>query len=281
MASPLPKPEPPPEPVLENPPRTVIHTAVRREDIILHFDRFSLEFEDTAALSEITLPIPREKTTALIGPSGCGKSTLLRSVNRMNELIEPVEVSGSLRLNGKSVYADDMNVHQLRRRIGMVFQTPNLFPMSIMENVIYPLQIAGERNRNVLNQVGERCLRRVGLWDEVKGNLKKRALTLSQGQQQRLCFARAIAGDPEVLLLDEPSSALDPIATEKIENVIGELRQNLTILLVTHQVQQAARCSDFVAFLSQGRVIEYGPTPDVFLHPKVKQTQDYITGRFQ
>jgi phosphate transport system ATP-binding protein len=224
--------------------------------------------------------VPRGKVTALIGPSGCGKSTLLRSVNRINDLIDVVRIQGDMRLNGDSIYGPGVDVIELRKRMGMVFQKPNPFPMSIYENVVYPLRIDGERNRAVLDEVCERSLRGAALWDEVKDRLHESALGMSGGQQQRLCIARAIAAEPEVLLMDEPCSALDPIATSKIEDLIQELTGEYSILMVTHNMQQASRTSDFTAFMYLGKLIEYGPTRAIFQTPQLKQTEDYITGRF-
>jgi phosphate transport system ATP-binding protein len=257
-----------------------IHEAVRRETPVLEIDQFRLWYGPKQALFDIDLLIPRGKVTALIGPSGCGKSTLLRSVNRLNDLIDIVRIQGDMRLNGDSIYHRRVDVIELRKRMGMVFQKPNPFPMSIYENVAYPLRIAGERSRQVLDEVCERSLRSAALWDEVKDRLRESGLALSGGQQQRLCIARAIAAEPEVLLLDEPCSALDPIATGKIEDLIQELKGAYSILIVTHNMQQAARCSEFTAFLYLGRVVEYGPTADLFLKPRLKETQDYVTGRF-
>ena len=218
--------------------------------------------------------------TALIGPSGCGKSTLLRSLNRMNDLIDGLRIEGSVRLDGADVYGPRVDVIALRKRMGMVFQKPNPFPMSISENVVYPLRIDGVRDRGLLDDTVERSLKGAALWEEVKDRLQQSALGLSGGQQQRLCIARAIAGDPEVLLMDEPCSALDPIATSKIEELIGELHGRYTILIVTHNMQQAARVSDNTAFMYLGRLIEYGETQRIFLNPKLQRTQDYVTGRF-
>jgi phosphate transport system ATP-binding protein len=262
------------------PVRAEIHEAVRKEIPVLEIESFCLWYGHKQALYDIDLLIPRGKVTALIGPSGCGKSTLLRSVNRLNDLIDSVRITGDMRLNGDSIYRRRVDVIELRKRMGMVFQKPNPFPMSIYENVVYPLRIAGERNRRVLDEVCERSLRGAALWDEAKDRLRESALQLSGGQQQRLCIARAIAAEPEVLLLDEPCSALDPIATGKIEDLIQELKGAYSILIVTHNMQQAARCSEFTAFLYLGRMLEYGPTADLFLKPHLKETQDYVTGRF-
>jgi len=257
-----------------------IHDAVHKETPVLEVDNFRLWYGPKQALFDINLRIPSGKVTALIGPSGCGKSTLLRSVNRLNDLIDSVRIEGDMRLNGDSIYHRRVDVIELRKRMGMVFQKPNPFPMSIYENVVYPLRIAGERNRRLLDEVCERSLRSSALWDEAKDRLRESALNLSGGQQQRLCIARAIAAQPEVLLLDEPCSALDPIATGKIEDLIQELKGAYSVLIVTHNMQQAARCSEFTAFMYLGRVVEYGPTADLFLRPHLKETQDYVTGRF-
>ncbi|MDY7107077.1 MAG: phosphate ABC transporter ATP-binding protein PstB, partial [Planctomycetota bacterium] len=218
--------------------------------------------------------------TALIGPSGCGKSTLLRSVNRLNDLLDIVRISGDMFLGGDSIYDVSVDVIELRKRMGMVFQKPNPFPMSVYENVVYPLRIDGERNKSVLDQVCEHSLRGAALWEEVKDRLDENALGLSGGQQQRLCIARAIAAEPEVLLLDEPCSALDPIATGKIEDLIRELRGDYSILIVTHNMQQAQRCSDYTALMYLGQVLEYGPTLSIFTNPHLRETEDYVTGRF-
>jgi phosphate transport system ATP-binding protein len=226
------------------------------------------------------MPVAKDKVTALIGPSGCGKSTLLRSVNRLNDLIEGVRVAGSIDLNGNSVYARGVDVIDLRKRLGMVFQKPNPFPMSIFENVVYALRIAGERNKKTLADACEKALRQAALWDEVKDRLKASAMGLSGGQQQRLCIARAIVSEPEVLLLDEPCSALDPIATLRIEELIHEISSRYTVLIVTHNMQQAARVSDYTAFMYLGRLVEYGRTADMFQVPQLRETEDYVTGRF-
>ena len=257
-----------------------IHPKVAQEDPILNIDSFCLWYGMKQALFNVTLHIPRGKVTALIGPSGCGKTTLLRSVNRLNDLIDTVRVAGDMRLNGDTIYKGAVDVIELRKRMGMVFQKPNPFPMSIYENVVYPLRIDGERDRWVLDEVCERSLRRAALWDEVKDRLRESGLALSGGQQQRLCIARAIAGDPEVLLLDEPCSALDPIATSKIEDLIEDLKGMYSVLIVTHSMQQASRTSNYTAFMYLGYVIEYGETKTLFTNPHLRETSDYITGRF-
>lgn len=259
---------------------TAMHQTLAAEEVVVDIRDFNLWYGPKKALHNITLGIPRGTVTALVGPSGCGKSTLLRSVNRMNDLIDTVRVSGEMLLNGDPIYHTSVDVIELRKRMGMVFQKPNPFPMSVFENVIYALRIDGERNRTVLADVCERSLRGAALWDEVKDRLHDSALGLSGGQQQRLCIARAIAAEPEVLLLDEPCSALDPIATGKIEDLIQELKGEYSILIVTHNMQQAARTSAFTAFMYLGRLIEYGPTSTIFTNPKLKETEDYVTGRF-
>lgn len=259
---------------------TAIHEAVQLESLVLEVEDFSLWYADQQALWSCRLQVPRGKVTALIGPSGCGKSTLLRSVNRMNDLIDPVRIQGSMLLNGEPIYGDRVDVIELRKRIGMVFQKPNPFPMSVYENVVYPLRIDGVRDRETLDEACQESLKGAGLWDEVKDRLGESALSLSGGQQQRLCIARAIAAQPEVLLLDEPCSALDPIATSKIEDLIDELKGDYTILMVTHNMQQASRASDYTAFMYLGRMIEFGPTQDIFLQPRLPETEDYVTGRF-
>lgn len=257
-----------------------LHSALSQENHILEVDDFSLWYGSSKALHNISMPIPEGKVTSLIGPSGCGKSTLLRSVNRLNDLIGSVRIQGDMRLNGDSIYDPSVDVIELRKRMGMVFQKSNPFPMSIFENVVYALRIDGERDRSVLQDVCEKSLRGAALWDEVKDRLHESALGLSGGQQQRLCIARAIAAEPEVLLMDEPCSALDPIATGKIEDLIHDLKGDYSILIVTHNMQQASRVSDYTAFMYLGRLIEYGPTEDVFSVPHLKETEDYITGRF-
>jgi phosphate transport system ATP-binding protein len=257
-----------------------LHEQVGREPAVLEIDSFNLWYGTKQALHRISMPVPHGKVTALVGPSGCGKSTLLRSVNRLNDLVQNVRISGDMRLSGDSIYGAGTDVIELRKRMGMVFQKPNPFPMSIYENVVYPLRIDGERNRGVLDEVCERSLRGAALWNEVKDRLADSALGLSGGQQQRLCIARAIAAEPEVLLLDEPCSALDPIATGKVEDLIQELRGHYSVLIVTHNMQQASRTSDYTAFMYLGRLIEYGPTTEIFTKPILRETESYVTGRF-
>jgi phosphate transport system ATP-binding protein len=259
---------------------THYHEAIDGEDPVVEIDDFNLWYGAKQALYGNTLTVAQGKVTALIGPSGCGKSTLIRSVNRMNDLIGIVRIQGQMLLNQDPIYGTTVDVIELRKRIGMVFQKPNPFPMSIYENVVYSLRIDGERNRKVLDEVCEKSLRGVALWDEVKDRLDESGLGLSGGQQQRLCIARAIAGEPEVLLLDEPCSALDPIATARIEDLIDELKGAYSILIVTHNMQQASRVSDYTAFMYLGRMVEVGPTDEIFLRPHLKETEDYVTGRF-
>ncbi|MCC6464598.1 MAG: phosphate ABC transporter ATP-binding protein [Planctomycetes bacterium] len=241
---------------------------------------FNLWYGKHHALKAINLAFPRNRVTALIGPSGCGKSTLLRSINRMNDLVDGVRTEGSVLLGEDDIFDRNQDVIELRRRCGMVFQKSNPFPKSIAENVIYANRIAGERDRKKLTATVERSLRRTALWDEVHHRLNDNATALSGGQQQRLCIARAIANEPEVLLMDEPCSALDPVATAKIEELILDLRQNYTVVIVTHNMQQAARVADFTAFMYLGELVEFGPTGEMFLRPKKRQTEDYLTGRF-
>lgn len=259
---------------------SVIHEEVLQEEAVLRIEGFNLFYGRKQAIHNISMPIARGKVTALIGPSGCGKSTLLRSVNRMNDLIDTVRIEGDMLLGGDSIFAPGVDVIQLRKRMGMVFQKPNPFPMSIFENVVYPLRIDGERNKQRLMQVCEQSLRGAALWEEVKDRLHESGLGLSGGQQQRLCIARAIASDPEVLLLDEPCSALDPLATGKVEDLIERLKGDYSILIVTHNMQQASRISDFTAFMYLGRLVELGLTSRIFTNPRLKETEDYITGRF-
>jgi phosphate transport system ATP-binding protein len=232
------------------------------------------------ALFDITLTIPEQAVVAFIGPSGCGKSTLLRMLNRMNDLIDGCRHTGQVRLDGQDIYAANVNLVDLRRRVGMVFQKSNPFPKSIYENVIFGPRVAGVKDRSRLDYLVERCLKQAALWNEVKDRLNTSAMALSGGQQQRLCIARALATDPQVLLMDEPASALDPKSTNAIEDLIGDLSQQYTIVIVTHNMQQAARVSDMTAFFYEGHVVEFNPTQQLFTKPDKKQTEDYITGRF-
>lgn len=259
---------------------TETHSSVYEEAAVLDVQNFNLWYGSKQALFDINMPVARGKVTAMIGPSGCGKSTLLRSVNRINDLIDSLSVKGEMVLNGQRIYDPRVDVIELRKRMGMVFQKPNPFPMSIYENVVYPLRIDGENNKSVLDEVCEKSLRGAALWEEAKDRLNDNALGLSGGQQQRLCIARAIAAEPEVLLMDEPCSALDPIATGKIEDLIHSLRGEYTMLIVTHNMQQASRTSDFTAFMYLGRLVEYGVTVEMFERPHLQETEDYITGRF-
>ncbi|MGE3778118.1 MAG: phosphate ABC transporter ATP-binding protein PstB [Pirellulaceae bacterium] len=257
-----------------------MHDGVRQHPSVIDIQNFNLWYGRKQALFQVNMSIPKGRVTALIGPSGCGKSTLLRCVNRMNDLVPSVRIKGDMQLNGESIFAPGVDVIELRKRMGMVFQKPNPFPMSIFENVVYPLRIDGERNRTVLEEVCERSLRGAALWGEVKDRLQESGLSLSGGQQQRLCIARAIASEPELLLLDEPCSALDPLATAKIEDLIQDLKGEYSILIVTHNMQQASRVSDYTAFMYLGNLIEYGPTSDLFTRPRLRETEDYVTGRF-
>lgn len=240
----------------------------------------NLYYGDFHALKNININIPENEITALIGPSGCGKSTLLKSLNRMNDLIEGCKIYGKILLDGEDIYAENFDVTLLRKRVGMVFQKPNPFPMSIYDNVAYGPRTHGIKNKSKLDEIVEKSLKSAAIWDEVKDDLNKNALRISGGQQQRICIARALAVKPEVLLMDEPTSALDPISTAKIEDLIQELKKNYTIIIVTHNMQQAARVSDKTAFLLNGELIEFGSTIDIFSVPKDKRTEDYITGRF-
>jgi len=257
-----------------------IHDAVNQQDIVLNIENFELWYGQKQALFDINMNVPKGQVTAMIGPSGCGKSTLLRSVNRINDLIDIVRYGGDMKLSGTSIFDPRVDVIELRKRMGMVFQKPNPFPMSIFENVVYPLRIDGVRNKATLEEVCEKSLRGAALWNEVKDRLHESALGMSGGQQQRLCIARAIAAEPEVLLMDEPCSALDPIATGKIEDLIAELKGEYTVLMVTHNMQQASRASDYCSFMYLGRIVEYGPTEAIFTNPHLAETEDYITGRF-
>jgi phosphate transport system ATP-binding protein len=250
------------------------------EPIKILVENLDFYYGSSQALYDISFHFYEKKVTALIGPSGCGKSTFLRCFNRMNDLIPESRVNGKVLLDGKDIYASDVDVVSLRSDVGMVFQKPNPFPKTIFENVAYGMRISGIKNKTILDERVEKSLKQAALWDEVKERLNTSALGLSGGQQQRLCIARALAVEPEVLLMDEPASALDPIATQKIEELINELKKSYTIIIVTHNMQQAARVSDITAFFYMGKLIESGKTDSLFTKPKKKQTEDYITGRF-
>ena len=250
------------------------------ENAILSARDLNLYYGENHALKNINIDIPEKEITAFIGPSGCGKSTFLKSLNRMNDLVEGCRISGDIRLDGVDIYKDKMDVNVLRKRVGMVFQKPNPFPMSIYDNIAYGPRTHGIKNRARLDEIVERSLRGAAIWDEVKDRLKKNALGLSGGQQQRLCIARALAVEPDVLLMDEPTSALDPISTSKIEELATQLKEKYTIVIVTHNMQQAVRISDSTAFFLLGELIEYGGTEHIFSQPEDKRTEDYITGRF-
>ena len=243
-------------------------------------ENLNLFYGEKQALHGINMEMPKKKVTAYIGPSGCGKSTLLRCINRMNDLVDSARIDGQILLDGENIYDKAVNVAALRRRVGMVFQKPNPFPKSIFENVAYGLRIQGVNDKRILEETVENSLRGAALWDEMKDRLNDNALGISGGQQQRLVIARAIAIEPEVLLLDEPASALDPISTLKIEELINELKEKYTIVIVTHNMQQAARVSDYTAFMYMGELIEIGTTSELFTNPVKKQTEDYITGRY-
>ena len=249
-------------------------------DPIVEASNLNFYYGSSQALHNLNMAFPRGQVTALIGPSGCGKSTFLRCLNRMNDLVDIARVEGNIKLNGVDIHSKELDVIELRRRVGMVFQKSNPFPKSIYENVIYGLRIAGIKEKALLDQAVEKSLRGAALWDEVKDRLQQSALGLSGGQMQRLCIARAIAVNPEVILMDEPCSALDPKSTARVEELIGELRQDYSIIIVTHNMQQAARVSDYTAFLYEGLLVEFGLTKKIFMKPKNKQTEDYITGRF-
>lgn len=251
----------------------VIKDKIKVKDTNLYYGNFH-------ALKNINMSIKEKHITALIGPSGCGKSTLLKTLNRMNDLIEGIRIQGNIFLDGEDIYRENYDVNLLRKRVGMVFQRPNPFPMSIYDNISYGPRVHGIRDRKRLDEIVENSLKLAAIWDEVKDNLKKNALSLSGGQQQRICIARALAVEPEVLLMDEPTSALDPISTAKIEELIQELKKDYTIVIVTHNMQQATRISDYTAFLLKGELIEYEKTERIFSVPKDKRTEDYITGRF-
>jgi phosphate transport system ATP-binding protein len=249
-------------------------------DIKMDVRNLNLWYGENKALKNINMPIYEKKITGLIGPSGCGKSTFLRCLNRMNDLIPTVKIDGEITLDGKNIYDKDVDVVELRKRVGMVFQKPNPFPMSIYDNVAYGPRIHGIKDKKTLDEIVEWALKKAALWDEVKDNLKKSALGLSGGQQQRLCIARTIAVKPEVILMDEPTSALDPISTLKIEDLMAELRKEYTIVIVTHNMQQASRISDYTGFFLMGELVEFDKTEKIFLEPSKKETEDYISGRF-
>lgn len=254
--------------------------SLRDEVAKIQVSNLNLFYDADQALKNINLMIPEKRVTAFIGPSGCGKSTLLRCFNRMNDLVDICRIEGEIVMDGKNIYDRDVDVADLRRSVGMVFQKPNPFPKTIYENVAYGLRLQGVTSRRVLDEVVEKSLRAAALWDEVKDRLQENAFRMSGGQQQRLVIARAIAIEPEVILLDEPASALDPISTLKIEELINDLKQDYTIIIVTHNMQQAARVSDYTAFMYMGNMVEYGDTDTLFTNPRKKQTEDYITGRY-
>ena len=258
----------------------VDHLKLENEEICLRVNDLDLYYGDKQALNGINLEIPKTRVTAFIGPSGCGKSTLLRCFNRMNDLVDSARIDGEIILDDENIYSRDVDVSALRRRVGMVFQRPNPFPKSIYENVAYGLRLQGINKRHILDERVEWALKSAALWGEVNNRLHDSALGLSGGQQQRLVIARSIAIKPEVLLLDEPASALDPISTLKIEELIYELKSDYTIVIVTHNMQQAARVSDYTAFMYMGDLIEFGATDKLFTNPEKKQTEDYITGRY-
>jgi phosphate transport system ATP-binding protein len=264
----------------EKPSHNAVDGPPAIEDPIVRTSKLYLHYGDMEALTDISMDFPRHQVTALIGPSGCGKSTFLRCLNRMNDLIDHVRTTGSIRLDGQEINDPALDVIELRRRVGMVFQKPTPFPKSIYENVAYGLRIAGITQRRILDETVEGSLKRAALWEEVKDRLHDSALGLSGGQHQRLCIARAIAVSPEIILMDEPCSALDPRSTTRIEDLIGQLRGEYTIIIVTHNMQQAARVSDYTAFLYEGVLVEFGLTKQLFTKPKKQETEDYITGRF-
>lgn len=250
------------------------------KDIKIVTKNLNLYYGDKQALKNITLNIPDKKVTAFIGPSGCGKSTFLRVLNRMNDLIDNVKIDGEVSVDGVNIYDKNMDVVNLRKNIGMVFQKSNLFPKTIYENIVYGPKINGIKDKKTLDEIIERTCQQSAIWDEVKDRLNENALSLSGGQQQRLCIARALAVEPEIILMDEPASALDPISTAKIEELIHDLKQRYTIVIVTHNMQQAARVSDMTAFFYLGELIEFDRTTKIFTNPSKKQTEDYVTGRF-
>lgn len=246
----------------------------------LSISNMDLWYSDFQALKNVNMEIKENEITAFIGPSGCGKSTFLKSLNRMNDLVPGCRIEGQLLLDGQDIYAPEFDVNQLRKRVGMVFQQPNPFPMSIYDNIAYGPRTHGIKDKSTLDEIVERSLKGAAIWNEVKDDLNKNALRISGGQQQRICIARALAVEPEVLLMDEPTSALDPISTAKIEDLVQELKGKYTIVMVTHNMQQAARVSDKTAFFLTGEIVEFGDTTDIFSNPKDKRTEDYVSGRF-
>jgi phosphate transport system ATP-binding protein len=272
-------PAPPTAPVFTAPTAAGIASPAART--IIDIDHVDFFYGATQALHDVSLKLDEKKVTAFIGPSGCGKSTLLRCLNRMNDLIDGTRVArGAIRIRDVDIHGPDVDVIELRKRVGMVFQKSNPFPKSIYENITYGLRLQGVKDKSRLDAVVEKSLRGAALWDEVKDRLHASGLGLSGGQQQRLCIARAIAVEPDIILMDEPCSALDPISTAKVEELIHELKKDFTIVIVTHNMQQAARCSDYTAYMYLGDLIEFGPTSDIFMKPRRKETEDYITGRF-
>lgn len=269
-----------PTPIVSAPGSAVASASSEHRPDFIKARDFNFYYGKKQALFNINMEIPQRQVTAFIGPSGCGKSTLLRNFNRMNDLIDGVRHEGDILLNGRSIYDKKIEIIALRRSIGMVFQKSNPFPKSIYENIVYSLRIAGVSSKSILDETVERSLKGAALWDEAKDRLQDSALSLSGGQMQRLCIARAIANRPEILLMDEPCSALDPIATAKVEDLIHELKHQFTIVIVTHNMQQATRCSDKTAFFYLGKLIEFDETQKIFTNPSEKQTEDYITGRF-
>lgn len=250
------------------------------KDILIRVNDLDLYYGDNHVLKDINIEIERNRVTALIGPSGCGKSSFLRCLNRMNDFVRGAKVVGDIKIEGQDIYSRSTDVISLRRDVGMVFQKPNPFPMNIYDNVAYGPKLHGVKDKARLDEIVENSIKGAALWDEVKDKLNSSGLGLSGGQQQRLCIARAIATNPDVVLMDEPTSALDPLATAKIEELIRQLKENYTVVIVTHNMQQAARISDYTAFFLLGDLVEYGPTPEIFTNPNDKRTEDYITGRF-
>ena len=264
--------------------KTTEQTKKEAEEVVaqplIQAKNYDFYYGTKQVLFDVNVGMPEKQVTAIIGPSGCGKSTLLRNINRMNDLMDDVSHGGDITIRDQSIYDPELEVTELRKRVGMVFQKSNPFPKSVYENVIYSLRVAGQKNKSILDEAVEMSLKSAALWDEVKDRLHDSALSLSGGQMQRLCIARAIANRPEILLMDEPCSALDPIATTKIEELIYELKKEYTIVIVTHNMQQAARVSDLTAFFYMGKLIEFGATKKIFMSPDKKQTEEYITGRF-